>query len=372
MRLKDFAVLAQNLAPTELALDWDNSGLQVGSWDQPVTRIGLALEATTAAAAQAAAAGCDLLLTHHPLIFRPLKKIDPQNGPGAVIAAALAAGLAIYTLHTNWDQAGQGVARALADLLELTDLRPLAAAARDYYKVVVFVPVGHEEKVKEALFEAGAGALGGYERTWFAAPGEGGFQVPLQGRPFIGRPGEETRTPESRLEVLVPLSLADEAALAVRRSHPYEAPAFELHPVKIYGPGQGLGLLGRWSPPRDLLAELRRRPEFPAFKWAGPEPGRVSRLALLPGSGGDCLELAHRLGAEAFLTGDAGYHQARTAEDLGLTLVDLGHFETEWPGLVRLGRLLAEALAGQGDGVTCRVLDQPPAWRHVSGGGPGE
>ena len=368
MKLKDLAALVHCLAPPDLASDWDNSGLQVGDWDQPVTRIGLALDATLATVARAEAAGCDLLLTHHPLIFRPLKNLDRHSGPGAVIWAAQAAGLAVFSLHTNWDQATGGVAGALADHLELTADRPLIPAARELYKLVVFVPPGHEERIKEALFAAGAGVLGDYERTWFAAPGEGGFQVPAGGRPFIGRPGEEARVRESRLEVLVPAARVEKAALVVRAAHPYEEPAFEFQAVRIYPPGQGLGLLARWSPARDLFEELGRRPEFAGFKWAGPRPGRVERLALLPGSGGSYAALARRLGAEAFLTGDASYHQALEAEALGLTLVDLGHFETEWPGLRRLAERLAALLAQAGFEVACQVLDQAPAWRRAPDG----
>ena len=371
MRLSDFATIVQGLAPSELTLDWDNSGLQVGAWDQPVTRVGLALDATSAVVGRAVAAGCDLLLTHHPLIFKPLKQIDWHSGAGAVIKAAQVAGLAVFALHTNWDQAGGGMAPALADRLELTECRPLEPAVRDFYKLVIFVPVGYEDGLKEALFEAGAGVLGGYERTWFAAPGEGGFQAPPEGRPFIGRAGQAARARESRLEMLVPRPLAGAVTLAVRRAHPYEEPAFEFHPVHIYGPGQGLGLLGRWSPPRDLWAELGRHPEFAAFKWAGPRPGRVGTLALLPGSGGGYLALAHRLGAEVFLTGDAGYHQALEAEDLGLTLVDLGHFETEWTGLLHLGEALAAELARRGGEAVCQVLEQAPAWRRSPEGRPG-
>ena len=365
MKLKDLAALFHRLAPPDLALDWDNSGLQVGDWNQPVARVGLALDATLATVDRAEAAGCDLLLTHHPLIFHPLKSLDRHSGPGAVIWAAQAAGLAVFSLHTNWDQAAGGVAGALADHLELTAERPLVPAAREFHKLVVFVPEGHEEPLKAALFEAGAGVLGDYERTWFAAPGEGGFQVPSWGRPFIGRPGEEARARESRLEVLVPAARLEQAALAVRSAHPYEEPAFEFQAVKIFPAGQGLGLLARWSPARDLFDELGRRPEFAGFKWAGPRPGRVERLALLPGSGGAYAALARRLGAEALLTGDAGYHQALEAEALGLTLVDLGHFETEWPGLLRLGERLAALLAQAGGDVTCQVLDQAPAWRRA-------
>lgn len=367
MLVKDLIRIMQRLAPPDLAAGWDNSGLQVGSPDQEVRRIGLCLDATVETVAAALARDCDLLLAHHPLIFHPLKNIRTDQGPGAVLKAALAGNLAVFSAHTNWDSAAQGVASALAELLGLRNCRPLEPAARDFLKLVVFVPAGYENRIRRALFEAGAGRIGDYDRCWFAAAGEGGFGIPADGRPFIGRPGQEARVRESRLELILPPDLAGAAAQVVRDHHPYQEPAFEFQAVKIYGPNQGLGVVGEWDPPRDPLAELVRQPDFPAFKWAGPTPGPVDRVALLPGSGGDFGPLARRQGARVLITGDVSYHQALEAADLGLTLIDLGHFETEWPGVLRLARLLKEDLARFEPQVECLTLEQSPAWNYQAG-----
>lgn len=368
MLIKDFIKIIHRLAPPDLAADWDNSGLQVGSANRAVRRVGLALDATLETVASAVDKNCDLLLAHHPLIFRPLKNMQTDHGPAAVIKAAVKSDLTVFSAHTNWDSAARGVAPALAEVLELADGRPLEPAARDFYKLVVFVPAGYEGRMRRALFEAGAGQIGDYDRCWFAAPGQGGFGVPPDGRPFIGRPGQEARTRESRLEVVVPPALVEAAAEAVRSSHPYQEPAFEFQAVKIYGQGQGLGLVGDWNPPRDLLTELGRHLGFPAFKWAGVKPGRVGRVALLPGSGGDFGRLARQRGAEVLITGDVSYHQALEAADLGLTLVDLGHYETEWPGVRRLARLLSGELDCLNLDVECLLLEQRPAWNYQAGG----
>ncbi len=365
MRLRELIDIIHRLAPPDLAENWDNSGLQAGSPDQEITSVGLALDATPQTVEAAVAIGCDLLLTHHPLIFKPLKSIDTDSETGAVLKTALSAGLAIVAVHTNWDSAAGGVAAALADLLELTDREPLEPAVREFYKLVVFVPVGYEARLRRALFEAGAGAVGDYDRCWFETSGEGGFRTPEDGRPFIGEVGGETRTRESRLEVVVPPALVDRAVRAVRLHHPYQEPAFEFHPVKIPGRSQGPGLVGSWNPPRDLLAELTGTVGLSAFKWAGPRPDRVSRVALLPGSGGGYLPLARRRGAQALLTGDVSYHQALTAEGLGVTVVDLGHYETEWPGVERLARALTAELDRRRAGVVCRVLPQARAWHYA-------
>ncbi len=367
MLLKDFIDLMQRLAPSDLALDWDNCGLQAGSAGQTVSKIGLALDATAVTASLAIESGCDLLLSHHPLLFRPIKNIDFDREPGSVIKLAAENGLAVFSAHTNWDAAEKGVADALADVLELQERRPLEPVAREFYKLVVFVPAGYEDALRRALFEAGAGVIGDYDRSWFASSGEGGFRASPEARPFIGERGEKARARESRLEVIVPKNLAERAARAVWASHPYEEPAFEFQAVKTYRPGQGLGLIGRWPEPRDPFREAARL--NPHFKWAGPRPARATRVALLPGSGGSYMHLAKKLGAEVFITGDVDYHLALEAESLALTVMDLGHYETEWPGVLRLARRLNSEIKRLGLEVECRVLDQKPAWHYQGTGG---
>jgi len=364
MLVRDLIKIIHRVAPPDLAAEWDNSGLQIGSPDQPVRKIGLALDVTPQTLALALKAKCDLLLAHHPLLFKPIKNINFDREPGSLIKTAIAGGLTVISAHTNWDSAGRGVARALADLLELQNQRPLETALRDFYKLVVFVPVGYETQVREALFLAGAGRVGGYGKCWFGASGEGGYQAPEDGQPFIGQSGREARTRESRIEVIVPRHLTEAAAEAVLKHHPYEEPAFEFHSVKIYGRDQGLGRLGDWAPPRDVLAELSRVTGLTGFKWAGPRPERVERVALLPGSGGSFVRMAHGLGAQVLITGDVDYHEALEAEGLGLTVVDVGHFESEWPGVLQLARVLREEFERENIEVEWEVLNQSPVWHY--------
>ncbi len=357
--------IIHRLAPPELALDWDNSGLQVGSPEAEVVKIGLALDATQNTVREALDAGCDLLFTHHPLIFKPLKSIDAESPEGAVITLAMRGGLSIFAAHTNWDAAALGVADALAELLELEERRPLEPLALDFYKLVVFVPKGYEDKLKDALFEAGAGRIGDYDRVWFASRGEGGFRAPQSGSPFIGQPGEKARTGESRLELILPRARAGAASLAIFKNHPYEEPAFEFYPIKIYGRNQGLGLIGLWPGGRDPLAACREKLGPGLFKYCGPKLGRVERVALLPGSGGSYIRLAKNSGAEVLMTGDVSYHQALEAEHLGLMALDLGHFETERPGLARLKELLDREFERRGEAVECLLLHQESPWRPL-------
>ncbi len=361
MRLFELVELIQTLAPSDLAEQWDNPGLQVGSLGKEITRIGFALDATLPIVKQAIEKGCDLLLAHHPLIFKPLKNINFQNETGAIVEIAAQNGLAIYAAHTNWDSSPQGVGQALADFLGLDSLEPLQAAERDFYKVVVFVPPSHADVLRQAIFAVGAGQIGAYDKCSFAAPGEGGFRSPSESRPFIGEPGSVSTTAELRLELILPAKLAPQVSQAIFAHHPYEEPAFEFYPIKTMGPETGLGRMAIWPEARDLLAELKRL-GLP-FKWAGPAPRHVRRVALLPGSGGSFVALAKAKGAEALITGDAGHHHALEAQALGLSLIDLGHHGTEWPGVIQLERLLRKKLlqAGRTE-VECLLLAQPDPW----------
>lgn len=359
MLVKDFIKIIHRLAPPDLAMEWDNSGLQVGSSEAEVTKIGLALDATMATVNEALDTGCDLLFTHHPLIFKSLKSIEFESPEGAIIRRAITGNLCIFSAHTNWDAANLGVAAALADLLELEYRRPLDEAVRDFYKLVVFVPKGYEEPLREALFEAGAGEIGDYSRCWFTAPGEGGFHVPAGGAPFIGELGEDARTKESRLELLLPrLPSLSRICQIIYENHPYEEPAFQFHPVKLYG-REGIGLIGTWPHARDPLAECREKLGS-HFRCCGPKAGRVNTVALVPGSGGSYIKKAKGEGAEVLICGDVSYHQALEAEQLGLTVLDLGHFETEWPGILRLKDIIAKECPS----VACQVLTQRSPWHY--------
>lgn len=367
MKATDFTRIMHRLAPPDLACDWDNPGFQSGPWAADFRKIAVAMDATPDTVAQAAQWGADLLLTHHPLLYKAVKRLDPGQVSGRVLTAAAAAGLSIFSAHTNWDGAQAGVAATLASLLGLGDCHPLEPAPRDFYKLVAFVPEGYEAKVKDALFAAGCGSIGGYGRCWYGASGEGGFQTPPGGHPFIGQPGEESHVLETRLEMILPASLVEPAALALRAAHPYEEPAFEFVPVKTLGRGEGIGMVGRWPEPRDLLAVCREKLPLKGFKWSGPRPDSVQWVALVPGSGASYMNMAMAAGAEALVTADASYHQALDGAILGLSLVDLGHFETEWPGVARLKEELEREIARGGYEAQCRLLAQEPAWTYERG-----
>jgi putative NIF3 family GTP cyclohydrolase 1 type 2 len=262
MKVKDVLEILDYIAPFRLAADWDNSGFQVGDPNAEVERLALSLDPTLDNLKKAHQLNCPLLVTHHPLIFKPLKRLDAQNPHTATAYWALANGVSIISAHTNWDAIG--VAEALADLLELKDRRPIEQCKQNFLKLVVFVPQSHIKAVRDAIFNIGAGTIGDYKECYFQVSGQGGFTVPLDGKPFCGQPGEPHQTEEVRVEVIIPTKLKGSADRAVRSAHPYEEPAFEFYPIETTGPG--FGLIANWDPPR-LAREYLAKILGPDGRW---------------------------------------------------------------------------------------------------------
>jgi dinuclear metal center YbgI/SA1388 family protein len=351
--------IIDGFAPFSLALDWDNSGLQCGDPDKPVSRCAVSLDPTPAVVEEALGAGADLLVAHHPLIFKPLKSLAAGAPQTRALVAAVKADLPVISAHTNWDAAG--MCRALADALELKVTGFLEPVPADLLKIVCFVPPGSFREVSEALFEAGAGQIGSYSRCSFRSDGLGGFLPPPDGAPYVGEAGIYTETQEQRLEAILPGTLKERCADAVRASHPYEEPAFEFH--RVEAPGSfGFGASCAWDRPRDPLPWIASKLGAANLVTSGPVPGSCSRLALLPGSGGSYLPLAKAAGCEILVTGDLTHHQALLSEELGVGVVSAGHLETEAPGCERLMREMARRAEGV-DFFMIRSESPMPVWR---------
>ncbi|MDR2338894.1 MAG: Nif3-like dinuclear metal center hexameric protein [Deltaproteobacteria bacterium] len=341
MLVRDLIGIIDDLAPFRLALDWDNPGLQCGDPGAALTGVAFCLDPTLDAMGKALGGGANALVSHHPLIFKELKSLPDGNPELAALLFAVRNGLAVISAHTNWDAAG--MAPALAGVLGLKSLGFLEAAPLRLLKLVAFVPAGHEDRVSEAVFAAGAGHVGNYSKCSFQAPGTGTFLPGEGANPAIGSQGELEKTPETRFEALVPPKNRDRVAQALRASHPYEEPAFEFQETAL-DRAFGFGLLGEWDPPREPLSYLAKRLGTPAFPVAGRMPKTLGKVALMPGSGGSYARAAKALGAGLLITGDLGHHQALLARDLGICVASLGHHETESPGVAALRREVAERL----------------------------
>jgi dinuclear metal center YbgI/SA1388 family protein len=361
-RVSDILGITNKIAPTGFAESWDNVGLQLGDPVRPVSRMMVALDPGAPAVEAAVQAGCNLLVTHHPFIFTPLKKIATTDETGRLAIFALKNDLSIISMHTNYDIALGGVNDQLAALLGLKETVPLRVTGADeLVKVSVFVPHGFEEKLLDALSPYLA-PLGNYRDCSFQGDGVGRFRALEGARPFVGAVGELHREPESRLEFLLPKERLTPAVTALKGAHPYEEPAFDIYPVLNRGESRGLGRIGALAEP--VTAGEYAQTVKGALGAAGVrlvgEPGRrVKKVALCGGSGASLLHEAARKGADLLVTGDVKYHEAREAEALRIALIDAGHFATEVPmvkglaaalrSLLEAKRLEAEVIEYQGE-----------------------
>jgi dinuclear metal center YbgI/SA1388 family protein len=332
VKVSDILGIINKIAPPALAENWDNVGLQVGDPAREVTRIMVALDPGPQSVVAALESSCQLLLTHHPLIFKPLKRISTNDETGRLIHRAISGGLAIISAHTNYDTAGSGVNDLLAAALGVTGCRPLRVAFREeLLKLVVYVPVTHQEQLMEALLPF-SGISKNYAECSFRVSGQGTFR-PLEGaRPFIGAVGELESVEEIRFEMLVKKSDLQPALKALRKAHPYEEPAFDIIPLLNEGGCEGLGRVGILETPvllKDFAASVKERLGLTSLRVVGDAEQKISKVALCGGSGSSLLRDAVREGADLFLTGDIKYHDAREAQALGIALLDAGHFATE-------------------------------------------
>ncbi|MBW2061895.1 MAG: Nif3-like dinuclear metal center hexameric protein [Deltaproteobacteria bacterium] len=352
--------MIESLAPANLAEPWDNVGLMVGSGAARVSKVALALDPTLETIQAAHDCGAQLLLTHHPLIFYPLKKIDLDEPSSAAAALALKLKITIYSAHTNLDAAPDGVSRALARRLGLEGVKTLApTAAPDHFKLVVFVPLGYEKEVQEAVFAAGAGRIGAYTGCSFSARGEGTFRPSEEARPFLGEAGQTERVSESRLEVLVENRDLDQVVAAMVKAHPYEEVAYDLYPLASCPGSAGIGCIGNLKNSvniNDLLILIKEKLEVKNLRLAARSDALIRVVAVVGGSGGNYLAPAKTQGAQVLISGDFGYHQAREAEALGLTLIDAGHFATERPILSDLADRLTRQAREEGLEVEFEII----------------
>jgi dinuclear metal center YbgI/SA1388 family protein len=331
-RISDIIEIINRFAPFTYAEEWDNVGLQVGEPSASADKIMVSLDAGREAVDAAIANRCQLLVTHHPLIFRSLKKIDLSESLAALIGKALQNSLSIISLHTNFDIAHGGINDLLAEKLGLVSTAPLSITnVTELVKLAVFVPKGHEERVMQALFQF-SGCIGNYSECSFQVGGTGTFKPLAGASPFIGSIGTREFAEETRIEVLLRSQDVRAACAALSAVHPYEEPAVDLYPLKNKGLEAGLGRIGE-LPQAVLLERLtfRLKEEFSleGLRYVGEGNRPVKRIAVCGGSGSSLLGDAYRQGADVLVTGDVKYHDAREAQLLGIGLIDMGHFASE-------------------------------------------
>jgi dinuclear metal center YbgI/SA1388 family protein len=335
----------EQLYPSSLAEPWDAVGLVCGDPAAAVHKVLFAVDPVEVVAQEAVDLGCQLLVTHHPLYLGGTTSVAADDPKGRVVHRLISSGCGLLVAHTNADRAEGGVNDALAGVFQLRDCAPLVPATEEVDRLVAFVPPAHADQVRDAVFAAGAGAIGSYDRCSWSTAGTGQFR-PLPGaQPAVGEVGATEQVEEVRLETVVPRQLRAQVLAALRAAHPYETPAFDVIELAALPSRAGLGRVGDLPEPMTLAALTDRVAEvLPPTAWgvrsAGDPQAQVRRLAVCGGAGDDLMGAARAAGADAFLTSDLRHHRS-SERPAGLALLDAAHWATEWPWLA----VAAEALA---------------------------
>ncbi len=325
--------LMEQWAPRYLAEDWDNVGLQVGNPQGKVKKVLVALDLTPDVLSYAINERVDLVVTHHPFIFKPIKQIRYDLSQGNLLQRLIASNISVYCAHTNLDMAAGGVNDQLVQLLKLENAF-IAQVTHEgaLMKIAVFVPQDHAQKVFEAMAHAGAGALGDYSHCTFQTTGKGTFK-PLQGaKPFIGAVGEVAEVSEVKLEAIVQQNKVHPVVEAMMQAHPYEEVAYDIIPLANKGEKLGLGRIGYLSQQKMLGAfaeDVKRLLNVKSLRVVGDMTRIIKKAAVCGGAGSCLLKTAALQGADVLITGDTKYHEAWDALDLDIAIIDAGHFATE-------------------------------------------
>ena len=343
MQASEIIKYLEELAPPSLQESYDNSGLLVGDSQTEITGILVSLDCTEDVIDDALSQGCNLIVSHHPIVFGGLKRFNGKNYVERTVMKAIKNDVLLYAIHTNLDNVNEGVNRKIAARLGLINPKILAPKKQLLKKIVAYCPTKHAEKVRNAMFEAGAGNIGNYDQCSFNTEGSGTFRGNENTDPFVGNKGEMHSEPEVRIETLVPHYSVKNVLSAMRKAHPYEEVAFDLYPIENVWKEVGSGMIGDLQEEMDalkFLKLLKTTMKTDCVRYTIPHKATIKRIAVCGGAGSFLLGNAVDSGADIFVTGDFKYHQFFDAENR-IIIADIGHFESEQFTI----ELLAEKLA---------------------------
>lgn len=342
------AVLAavERLAPPEFGFSFDKIGLQVGVPSASVGRVVVSLDSSLAAIRYAASVRAQVLVSHHPLIWDPIKNLAGEGRAAQAVRLLMQNDIAFIGAHTNWDCAPGGINDVLAEKLGLMETESFGfAEPRRTAKIVTFVPPEHETSVIDAMSEAGAGKIGLYRRCAFSSLGTGTYEPQEGSDPYLGKPGDRESVGESRVEMVAPLVRLDAVVKALTTVHPYDEPAYDVVMLRD-APGQPAGRVGflpRSMTSEALVAHVDAALGTKSLLWKGHDRP-INKILVAGGAAADGWHDARSAGCDAFLTGEVPQHVAVEASEAGMTVMASGHYATENPGMARMAELLAEAL----------------------------
>lgn len=346
MVLKEIIKHLEQWAPPILQESYDNSGLYCGNPDDEIQGVLVSLDITSEVVEEAIRKGLNLIVAHHPLIFKPLKSMVVKDDVTRALHLAIINNIALYGIHTNLDNVLHGVNGFVAQKMGLRNVQILAPGRDSLVKLVVFVPHKHAEAVQSAMFQAGAGHIGNYSECSFMLAGSGTFKPNAVAQPFVGEEGKRHIEPETRLEMILPHRLLSATLSAMHQAHPYEEVAYDVYPLSNDDPTTGAGIIGELQEEQsvcDFLYQLKKIFELPYIKCTKKMPEKVKRIAFCGGSGAFLINQAKRSGAQLYISADIKYHEFFAA-DSSFGIVDLGHYESEQFTIELISKHLNEKL----------------------------
>lgn len=349
MLAKDLIATIEKIAPEYLADSWDNSGLQIGSRNRKVEKVLVSLDLDEKTMEKAIETSCDMVITHHPFFFKEMKCVETDSSRGRIVELAIKNNVTVYSAHTNLDVSSRGVNDLLAKKLNLRGACPIVKTHSDtLYKLAVYVPVEDADHVRATMAKAGAGSLGDYDSCSFTIRGMGRFKPGDGSDPHIGSQGKLEEVLEEKIEVVVGEAQKSEVIGAMMEVHPYEEVAYDVYRLENIGDSLGYGAVGSIDTV-DLrsFSELAKQVlDCDYVKVYGNLDREISTVAVCGGSGASFIDAVSKR-ADVYLTGDIKYHDAQRAKEVGLALIDAGHFGTEKHVVKFLKDYLEEELEGK-------------------------
>jgi dinuclear metal center YbgI/SA1388 family protein len=331
MIIREIISYLESVAPPAYQESYDNSGLIIGDPETAVTSALITLDITEAVIDEAIEAGCELIIAHHPILFKGIKRLNGNSFVERCVIKAVKNDIAIYAAHTNLDNITGGVNSKICEKIGLTNVNILVPAKEQLFKLVTFIPNDHLETVREAVFAAGAGAIGRYDKCSFSADGTGTFRGGEASNPYVGEPGEFHFEEEVRFETILPRHLKNKIIQALLNAHPYEEVAYDIYPLENTLQEIGAGMIGELPGAENEIDFLSRLLEIfgcTAIRHTYLLGKAVKKVAVCGGSGSFLLSAAIAAGADIFVTADMKYHDFFDAEEK-IVVADIGHYESE-------------------------------------------
>ena len=329
--IKELTRFIENKFPPQLQENYDNSGLITGNPDTEISKVLLTIDVTEEVVNEAIEKKCNLIIAHHPIIFHPIKRLTGANHIERTLLKAIKNDIAIYAAHTNVDNSFDGLNKIIADKLNLKNLQIIENKQDLLYKLVVFVPVDYAEKVRTAIFEAGAGHIGNYDSCSYNITGEGTYRALDGANPFIGEIDELHHEPEIRIETVFPAFLKNKIIARMLEAHPYEEVAYDVYQLKNEKTGFGAGLIGELAEPADeteILRKIKTELNLKCLKHSALLGRKVQKIAVCTGACSFLINKVISVGADIFISSEFRYDQYISAQGK-IILADAGHFETE-------------------------------------------